>query len=56
MHAPATSLTPGTYSLVAQVGTGNRGTNGSSPVENINLPLPTPVEPTVINSWAAVTE
>jgi type IV pilus assembly protein PilY1 len=54
MHAPATSMTPGTYSLVAQVGTGN-STNGGS-VETVQVPLPTPMEPTVINSWAAVTE
>jgi type IV pilus assembly protein PilY1 len=54
MHASATSLTPGTYSLVAQVGTTNP-TTGST-VATIQMPLPTPIEPTIINSWAAVIE
>jgi type IV pilus assembly protein PilY1 len=54
MHATPSSMTAGTYSLVAQVGTANP-TNGQT-VETVKLALPTPIEPTVINSWAAVTE
>jgi hypothetical protein len=54
MHASAGSLTPGTYSLVAQVGT--NGPNGAPSVATVSVPLPTPIEPTIINSWAAVIE
>jgi hypothetical protein len=55
MHASATTFTAGSYSLVAQVGKGNT-TNGAPSVGTYTMPLATPAEPTVINSWASVTE
>jgi type IV pilus assembly protein PilY1 len=52
-HTTPTNFTPGTFSLFAQAGT--KGTGGSA-TQQINVALPPPTSPTVLDSWAAVLE
>jgi type IV pilus assembly protein PilY1 len=52
-HSAPTDFTAGQYSVFAQLGTS--GTNGSA-TRQYSLQVPTPVAPTVIDSWAAVLE
>jgi type IV pilus assembly protein PilY1 len=53
-HQTPTNFTPGRYSLFAQVGAKSSATTGG--VATINMDLPTPTSPTVLDSWAAVLE
>jgi len=50
---PQNYTQPGGFSLFTQVGT--KGTNGSS-TKQFQMSVPTPVSPTLIDSWAAVLE
>jgi type IV pilus assembly protein PilY1 len=52
-HTTPTNFTPGSFSLFAQAGAKGTGTSATS---QINLALPTPTSPTVLDSWAAVLE
>lgn len=47
------NFTPGSYSIFSQIGA--QGSSGSS-TRQISLPVPTPASPTLVDSWAAVTE
>ncbi len=53
-HSVPNNFTPGSYSLFTQVGAkSNAGTSGTRTFETS---VPTPVAPTVIDSWAAVVD
>ena len=52
-HAAPQNFVPGGYSLFTQVGA--KGTNGAT-TRQFETAVPTPVSPTVIDSWAAVLE
>jgi type IV pilus assembly protein PilY1 len=52
-HASPQNYTQGGYSLFTQVGA--KGTNGAT-TRQFETPVPTPVSPTLIDSWAAVLE
>jgi type IV pilus assembly protein PilY1 len=52
-HASPQNFTPGGYSLFTQVGA--KGTSGNT-TRQFEMPVATPVSPTVIDSWAAVLE
>jgi type IV pilus assembly protein PilY1 len=52
-HQTTTSFTPGQFSLVALMGGVTPGGLHANPY---SVPLPTPVSPTLIDSWAAVLE
>jgi type IV pilus assembly protein PilY1 len=52
-HAAPQNFVPGGYSLFSQVGA--KGTNGQT-TRQFETSVPTPVAPTVIDSWAAVLE
>jgi type IV pilus assembly protein PilY1 len=47
------NFTPGSYSLFTQIGA--QGSGGAS-TKQINIQVPTPTSPTLVDSWAAVTE
>jgi type IV pilus assembly protein PilY1 len=51
-HAPQ-NFTAGSYSLFTQIGA--QGSGGTS-TKQIDMQVPTPVSPTLVDSWAAVTE
>jgi type IV pilus assembly protein PilY1 len=53
MHSAAQGFTPGSFSLSSQVGA--PGANGVG-AATVNLSVPTPLSPTVIDSWASVLE
>jgi len=53
MHAAAQGFTPGSFALSSQVGA--PGANGVG-TSSVNLSVPTPLSPTIIDSWAAVLE
>ncbi len=50
-HETVQNLTPGGYSLFTQVGA--KSTNGVSGARTFETTVPTPISPTVIDSWAA---
>jgi type IV pilus assembly protein PilY1 len=52
-HSTVSSFQPGQYSVYTQLGTG--GTNNSA-TKQFNMPVPTPMSPTTVDSWAAVLE
>ncbi len=54
-HRSLSNVTAQTYSLFAQVG-GKSATGTGAATGQVNLPVPTPGSPTVIDSWAAVLE
>jgi type IV pilus assembly protein PilY1 len=51
-HSSLTSYTPATYSLVGQVGAPKSGGG----IQTISMPVKAPASPTVIDSWAPITE
>jgi type IV pilus assembly protein PilY1 len=51
-HTTISQYTPSTYSLVAQVGAPKTGGG----IQTISMPVKAPSAPTVIDSWAAITE
>jgi type IV pilus assembly protein PilY1 len=53
MHSAAQGFTPGAYSLSSQVGAPSANGVGSA---TVNLNVPTPTTPSVIDSWAGVVE
>ncbi len=53
MHSPPQDFAAGQYSLFTQIG--SKGTGGSN-TRTFDSPVPTPVAPTMIDSWAAVLE
>ncbi len=55
VHTLANYVTPGNYSLVAQVGGKNAGNNGASNA-TFSVSLPAPRTVSVVDSWAAVVE
>jgi hypothetical protein len=50
-HVEASSFTVGSFSLAGQFGSGS-----GKGVGTFSVSLPTPREPTLINSWASVVE
>ena len=54
-HTMASYVTPGSYSLFAQVGGKNGGTNGAAN-STFSVSLPSPTTSAVVDSWAAVVE
>ncbi|MDP9033341.1 MAG: PilC/PilY family type IV pilus protein [Myxococcota bacterium] len=52
-HAPPQDFAAGQYSLFAQIGA--KGSGGSN-TRTFDSPVPTPLAPTIIDSWAAVLE
>ncbi len=54
-HTMASYVTPGSYSLFAQVGGKNLGNNGAANA-TFNVSLPTPQTQAVVDSWASVVE
>jgi type IV pilus assembly protein PilY1 len=54
-HTTASYVTPGSYSLFAQVGGKNAGTNGAAS-STFQVSLPTPQTQAVVDSWASVVE
>jgi len=54
-HTMANYVTPGTYSLFAQVGGKNQGNNGANN-STFSVSLPSPSIAAVVDSWAAVVE
>jgi type IV pilus assembly protein PilY1 len=53
-HSTPQSFSAGQYSLFTQVGA--KGGAGGAPTRQYEVALPTPVSPTMIDSWAAVIE
>ncbi|MDP8999284.1 MAG: hypothetical protein M3O46_04160, partial [Myxococcota bacterium] len=53
MHQTPANFSPGQFSVFTQMGTKGTGTQATKQFE---LQVPTPVAPTVIDSWAAVLE
>ncbi len=54
-HTMASYVTPGSFSLFAQVGGKNSGTNGAAN-STFQVSLPAPTNTAVVDSWAAVVE
>ena len=54
-HTMASYVTPGNYSLFAQVGGKNAGSNGAAN-STFTVSLPTPQTQAVVDSWAAIVE
>jgi type IV pilus assembly protein PilY1 len=54
-HTMASYVTPGSYSLFAQVGGKNGGTNGAAN-STFSVSLPSPTTAAVVDSWASVVE
>lgn len=54
-HAMASYVTPGSFSLFAQVGGKNSGNNGAAN-STFQVSLPAPTNTAVVDSWAAVVE
>ncbi len=54
-HTMANYVTPGSYSLFAQVGGKNGGVNGAAN-STFSVSLPSPTTSAVVDSWAAVVE
>jgi type IV pilus assembly protein PilY1 len=52
-HATPQNFVPGGYSLFTQIGA--KGTNGQT-TRQFEMAVPTPISPTIIDSWAAVLE
>jgi type IV pilus assembly protein PilY1 len=53
-HQSSSNFAAGSYSLFASVGNKSSATTGGT--STLNVPLPTPSSPTVLDSWAAVLE
>ena len=54
-HTMANYVTPGSYSLFAQVGGKNAGNNGAAN-STFSVSLPSPTVAAVVDSWASVVE
>jgi hypothetical protein len=52
-HTPSQGLSSGGFSLTGQAGAPNANGTGT---QQISIDVPTPIAPTVIDSWAAVLE
>jgi hypothetical protein len=55
-HMTTTSYTGSSFALVAQAGKPSTTSSAGTGAQTVNISLPSPSSPTVVDSWAAVTE